>query len=251
MALVIRTLDALEEYWNPELGYYVSPVRTSSLTNVMYVQAVSILAGGENASKRQIARARNLLAALVTYPVLDGGIAGVSLDMGFAGTSHMSVSGPYCTALAYAYLNAEALGLSEYLCERVSEAITSQVLWLRTQLAEKTGGSNQLALRWLPEAAAAYATIGYEEEARSITGECIDPVGASRMKDHRSEHLKRHCDDMSSCGRHLAYLNGITDTCRDDLAFHFVNLKNIDDLFDKIDTADETVIGYRFPEIFL
>ncbi len=173
---VHNLLARLEKYWNPDSGYYESPVRTSSLTNAMYVQAVSILAGHGMATADQVARAVKVVEKLVSHPVRDEDGLGVSLDMGFRGTSHMSVSGPYCTALAYAHTYADSMSLSASLQVRIVESIAEQLHWLSDQLTGKTGGSNQLAMRWLPEAAAAYALVGHGAEAAEVIIQCMRQV---------------------------------------------------------------------------
>ncbi|TWT45887.1 hypothetical protein RAS1_23230 [Phycisphaerae bacterium RAS1] len=163
----------MEKYWDEGCGFYSSPVQESSLTNAMMVQTFSILAGANLLEDGYRRRCADLVRAL-TYPPVTDGAGGVSLYMSAHAEPHISVSGPYCTALACAWRHAGALGLDEAALVGLEAGVTAQVEYLRNELSANRTGASQTALRWGPEAAAAAYAITGDEHYRVAAREFLD-----------------------------------------------------------------------------
>ncbi len=166
-------LVAMEKYWDPQRGFYVSPVQESSLTNIMMVQAFSVLAGLGELDEEHRQRCAELIDRLVSRPVCSEG-GGVSLYMSRFAEPHISVSGPYCTALYYAWKYRAELRLDDRLAEAIRQRVTQQARWLMSELFNNRTGTNQTALRWAPEAAAAAYRITADPLYPEIGRQCRD-----------------------------------------------------------------------------
>lgn len=164
---------SMERYWDDARGCYTSPVQESSLTNVMMVQAFSILAGADLLGPTHRRRCRELLNVLLEPPVNDG-LEGISLYLSTNDEAHISISGPYCTALSYAWRYANALGLEASTRAKLAASVEQQVQYLRAQLVLNRTGANQTALRWGPEAAAAAYAMTGDERYCDVAREFLD-----------------------------------------------------------------------------
>jgi len=164
---------AMDVYWSAKRGLYESPVLTSSLTNIMMVQAFSILAGRDLLPGRYIDRCRDLLAKLLAPP-LSLAFGGVSFYMDRYADAHISVSGPFCTALYYSWKNASKLGLDDEMVASLGERALQEMQWIRGRLFANLTGSNQTALRWGLEAAHAAWMMTGSSSAIAVAQDCLN-----------------------------------------------------------------------------
>lgn len=171
-AAAFAATERMDPYWDEKAGYYTSPVATSSLTNIMMVQALSILAHQDALKAPDVRRARALLQRLVNPPVTDA-IDGVSFYMDRYADPHISVSGPFCTALFYAWQSADALGLTTQERLDLESRVLQEMRWVQGQLFANRTGSNQTALRWGLEAASSAFRMTGRPECREFADECL------------------------------------------------------------------------------